>query len=119
MLRTLEAKRALPSRSRSRAAAAVMFVRVTRVVYTRADGVRRVFPGASFPGIFRIQIAAVRALGATLRRVDRPQNYMTKDGAKRLADELRRLVETERPKVVQEVSDAAAQGDRSENAEYI
>ena len=44
---------------------------------------------------------------------------MTPDGAKALADELRRLVETERPKVVQEVSDAAAQGDRSENAEYI
>ncbi|HVW30831.1 MAG TPA: transcription elongation factor GreB [Polyangiaceae bacterium] len=51
--------------------------------------------------------------------MDRPQNYMTPDGAKRLADELRRLVEVERPRVVQEVSDAAAQGDRSENAEYI
>lgn len=51
--------------------------------------------------------------------MDRLQNYMTPDGAKRLADELRRLVEVERPRVVQEVSDAAAQGDRSENAEYI
>jgi transcription elongation factor GreB len=56
---------------------------------------------------------------ANFTAVDRPQNYMTPDGAKRLADELRRLVERERPKVVQEVSDAAAQGDRSENAEYI
>lgn len=46
-------------------------------------------------------------------------NYITKDGAKRLADELRKLVEVDRPRVVQEVSDAAAQGDRSENAEYI
>jgi transcription elongation factor GreB len=46
-------------------------------------------------------------------------NYITPSGAKRLADELRRLVETERPRVVQEVADAAAQGDRSENAEYI
>src|SRR5689334_23735634 len=44
---------------------------------------------------------------------------MTPEGAKKLADELRQLVEVERPKVVQEVSDAAAQGDRSENAEYI
>jgi transcription elongation factor GreB len=44
---------------------------------------------------------------------------MTPDGARALSDELRRLVEVERPKVVQEVSDAAAQGDRSENAEYI
>jgi len=48
-----------------------------------------------------------------------PQNYMTPEGAKRLSDELQRLVEVERPRVVQEVSDAAAQGDRSENAEYI
>ncbi len=32
--------------------------------------------------------------------VERPQNYMTPDGAKRLVDELRRLVEVERPKVV-------------------
>ncbi|HVU00874.1 MAG TPA: transcription elongation factor GreB [Polyangiaceae bacterium] len=46
-------------------------------------------------------------------------NYITKEGAKRLADELRKLVEVDRPRVVQEVSDAAAQGDRSENAEYI
>jgi transcription elongation factor GreB len=45
--------------------------------------------------------------------------YLTPDGARRLADELRRLLERDRPKVVQEVADAAAQGDRSENAEYI
>ncbi|WP_394827063.1 transcription elongation factor GreB [Pendulispora albinea] len=46
-------------------------------------------------------------------------NYITKQGAKRLQDELAHLRSQERPKVVQEVSDAAAQGDRSENAEYI
>jgi transcription elongation factor GreB len=46
-------------------------------------------------------------------------NYLTPEGAKRLADELRTLALTERPRIVQEVSDAAAQGDRSENAEYI
>lgn len=46
-------------------------------------------------------------------------NYLTPEGAKKLADELRLLATAERPKVVQEVSDAAAQGDRSENAEYI
>lgn len=45
--------------------------------------------------------------------------YMTSSGAKALAEELRTLAEKERPKVVQEVADAAAQGDRSENAEYI
>ncbi len=46
-------------------------------------------------------------------------NYLTPEGAKKLADELRKLVNVERTKVVQEVADAAAQGDRSENAEYI
>lgn len=46
-------------------------------------------------------------------------NYLTPAGAKQLADELQRLVSVERPKVVREVADAAAQGDRSENAEYI
>lgn len=46
-------------------------------------------------------------------------NYITPEGARRLAEELRELASVERPKVVQEVADAAAQGDRSENAEYI
>lgn len=46
-------------------------------------------------------------------------NYVTPEGARRLAEELRELAGVERPKVVQEVADAAAQGDRSENAEYI
>jgi len=46
-------------------------------------------------------------------------NYITPEGARRLSEELARLRSTERPRVVQEVADAAAQGDRSENAEYI
>jgi transcription elongation factor GreB len=46
-------------------------------------------------------------------------NYITPDGARRLSEELGQLRSVERPKVVQEVQDAAAQGDRSENAEYI
>ena len=44
---------------------------------------------------------------------------ITPEGIKRLQDELDALWNVERPKVTQEVSDAAAQGDRSENAEYI
>lgn len=44
--------------------------------------------------------------------------YLTPEGAKKLADELKHLLHVERPRVVQEVADAAAQGDRSENAEY-
>jgi transcription elongation factor GreB len=46
-------------------------------------------------------------------------HYLTREGARRLQDELARLRSVDRPKVVSEVADAAAQGDRSENAEYI
>ncbi len=46
-------------------------------------------------------------------------NYITPEGAKRLATELDHLMTRERPRVVDEVATAAAQGDRSENAEYI
>src|SRR5436853_7107920 len=46
-------------------------------------------------------------------------NYITLEGAKRLQEELGDLRSKQRPKIVQEVADAAAQGDRSENAEYI
>ena len=46
-------------------------------------------------------------------------NYMTSEGARRLQDELSDLLRQKRPRIVQEVADAAAQGDRSENAEYI
>src|SRR5262249_16551195 len=46
-------------------------------------------------------------------------NYITPAGYKRLVDELIDLRTVQRPKIVQEVCDAAAQGDRSENAEYI
>ena len=48
-----------------------------------------------------------------------PPNYLTPDGAKKLADELQNLLSVERPRIVKEVAEAAAQGDRSENAEYI
>jgi transcription elongation factor GreB len=45
--------------------------------------------------------------------------HITPEGAKRLRAELDPLWTVERPRVTQEVADAAAQGDRSENAEYI
>jgi len=44
--------------------------------------------------------------------------YITPEGAERLREELHRLWHEERPRVTQAVSEAAAQGDRSENAEY-
>jgi transcription elongation factor GreB len=44
--------------------------------------------------------------------------YITAEGARRLREELDQLWRVERPKVTQAVAEAAAQGDRSENAEY-
>lgn len=45
--------------------------------------------------------------------------HITLQGFRALQAELKRLLSTERPKVTDEVAAAAAQGDRSENAEYI
>ena len=45
--------------------------------------------------------------------------YITREGERRLKEELNQLWKVERPKVTQQVSEAAALGDRSENAEYI
>ena len=44
--------------------------------------------------------------------------YITPAGARRLQEELDHLWRVERPQVTQAVAEAAAQGDRSENAEY-
>lgn len=49
----------------------------------------------------------------------KPSTYITHEGYERFAKELDHLWNVERPKVVQGVADAAAEGDRSENAEYI
>ncbi|TRX57910.1 transcription elongation factor GreB [Thalassomonas sp. M1454] len=46
-------------------------------------------------------------------------NYITREGWQVLDDELKFLWKDERPKITRSVSEAAAQGDRSENAEYI
>lgn len=45
--------------------------------------------------------------------------YITPEGERRYRDELAYLWNEERPRVTQGVADAAAEGDRSENAEYI
>jgi transcription elongation factor GreB len=54
-------------------------------------------------------------------RAPRPESskYITPEGAAALRRELDDLWRTQRPAVTQAVSEAAAQGDRSENAEYI
>jgi transcription elongation factor GreB len=49
----------------------------------------------------------------------RKSSYITPEGLERLQQELDFLWRVERPKVTQAVSVAAAQGDRSENADYI
>lgn len=64
--------------------------------------------------------AADRAPAATNgapRRVE--INYITPAGLRRMTDELTFLHTKKRPEVVAALSDAAAEGDRSENAEYI
>ena len=47
------------------------------------------------------------------------KNYITPDGYRRLREELMGLLDVERPKVVEAVSWAAKNGDRSENGDYI
>jgi transcription elongation factor GreB len=47
------------------------------------------------------------------------KNYITPAGYRKLAGELEFLRTKKRPEVVSALSDAAAEGDRSENAEYI
>lgn len=47
------------------------------------------------------------------------KNYITPAGHARLEDELRTLTSVERPKIVDIVSWAASNGDRSENGDYL
>ncbi|MEZ4287567.1 MAG: transcription elongation factor GreB [Polyangiales bacterium] len=49
----------------------------------------------------------------------RKPGYITMEGFKRMQDEADRLWNIERPKMAKAVQIAAAEGDRSENAEYI
>ncbi len=47
------------------------------------------------------------------------RNYITPEGYRRLREELMALLDVERPKVVETVSWAAKNGDRSENGDYL
>jgi transcription elongation factor GreB len=47
------------------------------------------------------------------------KNYMTPQGYQRLRSELLQLIDDERPKMVEVVSWAAKNGDRSENGDYL
>ena len=50
---------------------------------------------------------------------DRPPRFITPDGIARIRAEYEELFGTERPKLVEPISWAAANGDRSENGDYI
>jgi len=50
---------------------------------------------------------------------EKGSKYITPEGARKLTEEVHYLWKVERPDVTDRVSKAAAQGDRSENAEYI
>lgn len=50
---------------------------------------------------------------------DARPRYITAEGQRALKDELHRLWSVQRPEVTRKVAEAAAMGDRSENAEYI
>ena len=47
------------------------------------------------------------------------KNYMTPQGHRQMQDELHQLLRIERPKVVETVTWAAGNGDRSEDGDYI
>jgi transcription elongation factor GreB len=53
-----------------------------------------------------------------MRVTDRP-NYITPEGYRRLREEYEALFAVERPKLVETISWAAGNGDRSENGDYI
>ncbi|MFN3717176.1 MAG: transcription elongation factor GreB [Thiobacillus sp.] len=59
------------------------------------------------------------ALPAGLRIPAGGKNYMTPQGYARLRGELMQLIDEERPRVVETVSWAASNGDRSENGDYL
>lgn len=45
-------------------------------------------------------------------------NVLTKDGERKLREEYRQLIDVERPEVIEQIQQARAQGDLSENADY-
>lgn len=68
-------------------------------------------------------IAIVRTMRGKSRERSRPdesakRSYVTVEGYRRLEEEASRLWNEERPKMAKAVQVAAAEGDRSENAEY-
>src|ERR1043165_2221822 len=87
-------------------------------------------PGASPPlvkmAIFLVAMLCARRIAwgdmadqPAKKKGTPPPNYITPTGYKRLPGALAFLHTKKRPEVVNALADAAAEGDRSENAEYI
>ena len=53
-----------------------------------------------------------------LKGIMKNESIITKDGLKELNNELKNLIDVERPKVIQEIKEAREQGDLSENSEF-
>src|SRR5690348_277308 len=71
------------------------------------------------PALIETSITYDRKAVSRYRPTEKPgSQFITSAGAARLKQELDELWKVERPRVTQAVSEAAAQGDRSENAEY-
>ena len=68
---------------------------------------------------FEDELSLEDAEGEEEQSAPRGARYITRQGFEALQAELERLWKVDRPKVTTEVMWAAAQGDRSENAEYI
>ena len=64
-------------------------------------------------------MAIESAGGSRTQKGHKGRSYITPEGFQKLQAEFDELWHVERPRVTQEVSEAAALGDRSENAEYI
>lgn len=69
--------------------------------------------------IFNCSNAVFNTVLPRLPMNQKPKNLLTRQGFNALADEHEKLAKIERPKMVEGVATAAAEGDRSENAEYI
>jgi transcription elongation factor GreB len=69
--------------------------------------------------VLRKPRAPANAAKSSAKPATTETNYITPAGFKRLTEELTFLRTKKRPEVVSALADAAAEGDRSENAEYI
>ena len=76
---------------------------------------------AGWPAVDCLRVCNEMGTGMGRWRPPPPQSspYITAEGAAQLKAELKALWSKQRPEVVRALSAAAAEGDRSENAEYI